>query len=216
VIFVCLFSFSSEAQYGLSGGVSLLKGFGVPKPYVGFSLGGEFPRDNEPSFFIKASFYGKNRLDPSLGSTTIYLEALDPNNFSIASVSGNSFFNYTTINGGMRYYILDGYDTGFALYGGSNVMGVINQAKIKADGFDKSTFRIPATNSLNGTILNLGIGFSGGAKYTIPEVGTLFFDAEVDYLVFSLPSNQTASDLASFFYSPVVFSLTLGFRKDLY
>lgn len=207
-----------QAQYSLNGGLSTLKTFGNSKPYLGLHFGGEFPRDNETSFCIKLGMYARNQLDPNLyGKVSIDLENLDTNNYTIMSVSGDSYFNYTTIDGGMRYYILDGYDNGFSLYGGSNVMGIINRAKVKLDDFDETQYRLPTGTALKGTVLNMAIGFNGGAKYTIPAVGTVYLDMNFNYLLLSVASNSTASDIATkFMTSPVLFSFNLGFRKDFY
>lgn len=207
----------SNAQYSVNGGVSYLKAFGIPKPYIGFHIGGEIPRDNEVSFYLRASFYAKNKLDNVLyPAHYIALENLDTNNFTIATVKADSYFNYKTIDGGMRYYLLDGYDNGFALYGGSNVMGIINKAKYKVGDFDESKYRLPVGTELTGTILNIAVGFSGGAKYTFTGVGSLYFDLTCDYILMPIFSNQTALDMANNFYSPLLFTINFGFRKDFY
>lgn len=218
IIFCLLFLFSltSYAQYGISGGLSYLKGFGVDKSFVGLNIGFELPRDYETSFYLKASFYGKNKVAPTSVST-IYLEPLDPNNFDIEYVNViENTFNYTTIEGGVRYYLLDGYDNGFALYGGSNVMGIINSAKRRFDTFNDENYRLPANTQEKGTILALALGFSGGAKYTVPAVGTFFMEASGDYIIIPMASNEAAQSISASFYSPLIFSLSIGFRKDFY
>jgi hypothetical protein len=215
---ILVFSLTTlNAQYSVNMGVNALSPFGTSQKYMGFHLGGEFPRDNDVSMYLRASFYGKKKLDPLLfQENTIQLETIDPNDFNVAFVSGVTTFNYTTIDGGLRYYLLDGYDNGFALYGGSNLMGVFNKAKFTVDEYDKTKYRLPTGTALSGTILNVGIGLSGGAKYTIPGVGSIYLDATFDYLLISLPSNTQASSIASNFYSPILFSLNAGFRKDFY
>jgi hypothetical protein len=210
-----LFLSTGYSQYGIGGGLSYLKGFGVAKPYVGFNLFGEFAKDYESSFYIRASFYGKNRLNTT-GTNVVYLESLDPLDFSINSVETVDYVNYTTIDGGIRYYIIDGYDSGFALYGGSNMMAILNQTKRKVSDFDQTKYKLPSTSPLNGTVINLGIGFTGGAKYTIPAVGTLFLDLTVDYLIAGIASNETAQTMANQFYTPLLFGVSFGFRKDFY
>lgn len=206
-----------NAQFSLNGGISTLKAFGVPKPYVGIHLGAEIPRDNEVSFYLRGSFYAKNELDPTLYySPPVQLTANDPNDFTYATANTRSFFNYKTFDGGIRYYIMDGYDNGFALYGGSNVMGIINKAKVKVDDFDHSKYHLPTGYSVNGTVLNLGVGFSGGAKYTYPGIGSIYFDMTLDYIIIGLPSNLTAQTIANNCFSPLLFSFNIGFRRDFY
>lgn len=206
-----------HSQYSFIGGTSILKPFGDSQPFIGVHLGGEFPRDNESSFYIKGSFYSKNKLDPAIyGTAVLPLENIDPNDFSSQSVTGDIYFNYKTFDGGIRRYLLEGYDSGFSLYGGSNFMGVINKAKVILAEYDKSKYRLQTGTILSGTVINLGVGFNGGAKYTFPGVGSLYLDANFNYLLIGIPSNETAKTISSYFYSPILFAFHLGFRKDFY
>ncbi len=213
-----LFSFNSLAQYSITGGLNGLTSFGGLKKFGGFGLGVESPKDNEETFYARINFYGKNMLDTTLGKVSITLDNLAKDDFTIMSVSGDSYLNYTTIDGGTRYYLFDGYDSGFALYGGSNVIGIINRAKIKLEDYDHSKYRLPAGSSLNGTVLSLGVGFNGGGKYTFPGIGSIFLDANINYLLLSIPSNEVAKVITPLFTnnSPLLFSINLGFRKDFY
>ena len=206
-----------NAQYSINGGVSSLKAFGVPKQYIGFHVGAEIPRDNDVSFYLRASFYAKNRLDPNFYPATYFtLQNLDVNDYTQVTVQAESYFSYKTIDGGMRYYIMDGYDNGFALYGGSNIMGIMNKAKYKLEDFDQSKYRLPVASELTGTILNFGVGFSGGAKYTFTGIGSLYFDMTLDYILLPLYSNQVAQNIGYYVHSPLLFSFNFGFRKDFY
>ncbi len=210
-----LSGFFINAQYSLNGGLSTLNAFGQ-KSYMGFHLGGEFPKSNDLSMYLRASFYGKREADPfTQGSYFIQLDNINPLD-AVTFVKATSTFNYTTFDGGMRYYILDGYDDGFALYGGTNVMGAINSAKFKLDSFDDTKYRVPGTTSLSGTILNVGVGLSGGAKYTFPGIGSIYFDSTVDYLIISKASNSTAQNIGGQFFSSILFSFNIGFRRDFY
>ena len=220
LLILCLTYFlNTNAQYSVFGGFNTLKPFGNSSPYLGFHLGLEIPSDDENSLYGKFSFYAKNKLDPSVyGAPSLTLENLDQTDFSIQNVSGATYFNYTTIDGGRRYYILDGYDSGFSLYGGSNIMAIINRASVKLDAFDKAKYRLPAGFSSSGTVLNLGIGLSGGAKYTIAGVGSIFCDATFNYLIIgNICSNELAKAVvATNVNSPIVFTFNIGFRKDFY
>ena len=213
-----LFGFNLSAQYSITGGLNGLTVFGGAKRFGGFGLGFESPKDNEETFYVRVNFYGKRMLDPSIGQASITLDNIDKTDYTVMSVTGDSYLNYTTIDGGTRYYLFDGYDSGFGLYGGSNVMGVINQAKIKLQDYDHSKYRLPAGSSLTGTVLSLGVGFNGGAKYTFPGIGSLFLDANINYLLLSIPSNDVAKIITPYFTnnSPLLFSINLGFRKDFY
>ena len=218
LVFGILLSLNSIAQYSITGGLNGLAAFGGLKKFGGFGLGFEVPKDNDETFYARINFYNKNMLDTNMGKISLTLDNIDQNDYTVMSVYGNSFLNYTTIDGGTRYYLLDGYDSGFALYGGSNIMGVINRAKVKLDDYDHSKYRLPAGTSLTGTVLSLGVGFNGGGKYTFPGIGSVFFDANVNYLLLSLPSNEVAKLITPYFTngSPLLFSINIGFRKDFY
>ncbi len=217
-IVVLLLSCISNAQYSLTGGVNGLTTFGGLKKFGGFGIGFESPKDNEETFYVRMNFYSKRMLDSSLGQFSITMDNIDKTDFTVMSVIGDSYLNYITIDGGTRYYLFDGYDSGFSLYGGSNVMGVINQAKLKLHDYDHSKYRLPAGASLTGTVLNLGVGFNGGAKYTFPGIGSIFLDANINYLLLSIPSNDVAKVITPYFTngSPLLFTVNLGFRKDFY
>ena len=218
LIILLLFSFNLSAQYSITGGINGLKCFGGANSFGGFGLGIEMPKDNEETFYVRMNFYGKQKLDPIYGQASITLDNVDKNDYTIMSVLGDSYLNYTTIDGGTRYYLFDGYDSGFGLYGGSNVIGVINQAKVKLQDYDQTKYRLPSGLSLTGTVLSLGVGFNGGAKYTFPGVGAIFLDANIDYLLLMIPSNDVAKMITPKFTnnSPLLFTFNIGFRKDFY
>jgi len=216
LLFFVFFSVTAFSQYGVSSGLNALSGFGVDRTFVGFNLGIEIPRDYETSLYLKASFYAKGKSSP-LSNSSVDLEPLDPNDFSLQFVDVLEYtFNYTTIEGGVRYYLFDGYDNGFALYGGSNLMGIINRGTRRFDSYDETKYRLPANQKEKGTILALALGFSGGAKYTVPAIGTFFLEASGDYIIIPMASNDAMQAISETFYSPLLFAFTIGFRKDFY
>jgi len=212
-LLVLALSFISNAQFGINGGVSLLKAFGTPKPYIGFHIGGEIPRDDQVSLFGRVSFYAKQK--ESTEQLT-YVQAIDPNTTpSVMSVTYVNSMNYTIIEGGNRYYIGDGYDSGFGAYGGGTLMMIFNSVKRNYSDYDQSKYALIDPNELpKGSIFNLGVGLGGGVKHTLAGVGTLYLDANFAYLIFSRASNTTASSVNLF--TPLLFSFNLGFRKDIY
>lgn len=208
-----LYSSLSMAQFGVAGGVSLLKAFGTPKPYIGLHLGGEIPRDDQVSLYGRVAFYGK-QIDSQENYT--YVTAHDPTTDpNMQLVTYKNSFNYTILEGGTRYYIGDGYDSGFGAYGGGNIAVVFNSVKRSYDDYDKSLYKLNDTEFPKGAIFNLGFGLGGGLKHTLAGVGTIYFDANFSYLIMSIASNTTASGGANM-YSPLLFSFNLGFRKDFY
>jgi hypothetical protein len=202
----------ASAQVGLSGGISMLKGFGTPKPYVGMHLGVEIPRDDANSIYGRVSFYGKQREE---FKSSTYVTAINPstNPYSL-NVGYQSSMNYTILEGGNRYYIGDGYDSGFGGYGGGTVMLIFNSVKRNYDDFDQTLYTLPSTELSKGSIFNLGFGLNGGLKYTFAGIGSIYGDASFGYMILGQASNATASSTT--LYSNLIFTFNIGFRKELY
>lgn len=200
------------AQFGLSGGMSVLKGFGVQRPYIGMHFGGEIPRDDQISLFARLSLYARQQ-EPSQGATIV--TATDFTTIPYSQTIGySSTFNYTIIEGGTRYYIGNGYDSGFGAYGGSTVMLAVNTVKRKYDDYDQAKYELPASELSKGSIFNLGFGLGGGVKNTFAGIGTLYLDLNLAYMILSTASNSTAQNTS--LYAPLLFSFNLGFRKEFY
>lgn len=212
-----LFAFTTEvrSQFGISAGTNFLKGFGGPKPYVGFHVTGEMPRDDYASFFVRASFYAK-QTDLTLNSG--YLEAISPlTNPYTKNVTYKNSMNYVVLEGGNRFYIGDGYDNGFGAYGGGTLQVIFNTVKRKYDfgSVDMSQYQLPSNENLKGTIFGLGFGLNGGIKYSFAGYGTAYFESGFSYVLNAQASNSTATG-AGDLYSPLFFTFALGFRKEFY
>lgn len=203
------------AQFGLSGGVSVLKGFGTPKPFVGIHVGGEIPRDDQVSFYGRLSLYAK-QTEAIPSTLTLYT----PDYMSSTQVQYKTSMNYVILEGGNRYYIGNGYDSGFGAYGGGTFMLILNSVKRNYDDFDEVKFPLPVTEVRKGSIFNLAVGLGGGVKHTLAGVGTFYFDVSLAYMILGTASNTTASSVADGvgqdLYSPLIFTFGLGFRKDIY
>ena len=207
---------SAQAQFGLSGGTCLLKGFGTAKPFVGLQIGGEMPRDDFASLFGRISFYGKQW--QGLTNTT-YVEAINMNTTlpSTQTITYDNSMNYTVIEGGNRFYIGDGYDSGFGAYGGGTLQAIFNTVKrdYNYGSIDMSKYQLPINELPKGSIFSLGFGLSGGVKNTFAGVGTAYFDLGFSYVIMNSASNSTAGSVNGM-YSPLFFTFCLGFRKDFY
>jgi len=214
-LFLLAFLMVSKAhsQFGINGGISMLSAFGTPKPYVGLHLGAEIPRDDQVSIYGRFSLYSKQTTDTK---EQTYVEAIDVVNTtpSVQTVLYSTSMNYTMIEGGNRFYIGEGYDSGFGAYGGGILLMIFNTVKRDYDEFDESKYRVSQYEPRKGSIFNLGFGLGGGIKNTVAGVGTFYLDANFSYLILSTASNTTAA--MSPFYKPLLFSFNLGFRKDLY
>ena len=201
-----------SAQFGLSGGLNTILAFGAPKPYFGFHIGGEIPRDDAVTFYGRLSTYIGNE---DATADSVYAEAIDPlTNPYLQTVYYTSKMNYTILEGGTRYYLGDGYDSGFGLYGGSNFSLMLNSVKRKYGDYDQVKYALPSNEVPKGMIFNIGVGLSGGIKNTFAGIGTVYFDINFTYLLLSQPSNTTAQ--STNLYRPLIFNFGLGFRRDIY
>lgn len=202
-----------SAQVGISAGGSLLKGFGQPKPWGGFHIGVELPRDDQISIYGRISHHFKQTSEDTV---LIPLYAYDVTTEPyIKNIGGVSTFNYTIIEGGTRYYLGNGYDFGWAAYGGTNFMLAFNTVKMEFEEYDEALYELPEDYGRKGSIVSLGVGLSAGVKYSIAGVGTPYFDMGLSYLILALPSNDLASQEGGAYFSQLLFNFNIGFRKDL-
>lgn len=215
VIFVLIFlGKTAIGQMGISGGINMLKDFGTPKPYVGLHFGVEVPRDDENSIYGRVSFYGKQSDD--IKNYTV-VTAFDPTTIPYSlNVGYKNSMNYTILEGGNRYYIGDGYDSGFGAYGGGTGMVIFNTVKRTYDDYDQAVYSLPDNEIPRGAIVSLALGLNGGFKYTFAGVGSIYGDAGFGYVLFGKPSNTTAQQLFYAKYSGLIFTFNIGFRKELY
>lgn len=215
---------SSWAQYSIGGGTSMLFQFGNNKPFGGLHFNFEIPRNNEVTFYGRVTYHFRQNSVQNVGEEyPVYAYGIDPNTNPYTIEVPYSFkesFNYFMIDGGTRYYLINGYDEGFSLYGGTNIGVVINSLKYRYElgGYDQTKYYVPeATPAYDrgdkGTVLNLAAGFSGGVKYTIPGRGTFYFDFNPAIMLFGMSSK---TDLESTLYRNVVFNFNIGYRKEFY
>ena len=201
---------SVSAQVSFSAGSSTVKGFGTPKWFTGFHVGVEVPRDDA------MSFYGRYTHQFARGGDSIFDYAV-ANDVTTSpytiNVKGVPTMNYHIFEGGTRYYLGDGFDFGFAGYGGTNFMLVYNKIASRHDNYDASKYTLDQTTSRDGGIISLGMGLSGGVKYTFPRLGTFYTDLSISYLFLGQASGEfTYTDL----YSRVLFGINVGYRRDLF
>lgn len=199
------------SQLAVNGGTGFLKGFGVPKYFYGFHIGGEIPRSNELTIYARLGYYmPRNEND----SSYTFLNAIDFNTspYTITR-SYVSTLSHLTMEGGTRYYI-GGFDNGFSAYGGNNFVVINSAVKRKYEEYDASLYELPSGEERNGSIFSIALGLQGGLKYTDPSMGTFYFDVTGMYTLLAAPSNQTAAN--SQLYSPLMFNFSFGFRKEFY
>jgi len=220
IFFILFFSFlSSEffSQISANAGLGTINGFGVKKTFVGLNLGLEYPRSNQTTIYGRIAYYvPRNNIDSTQAyasaiSTTTFPYTL-PRNYTIST-------GYLTIEGGTRNYLINGYDNGFSVYGGSTILLCVNNIKKKFADWNYSYNEADYENygDSKGTILNLGVGLQGGLKYTFPSIGSIFFDFSGNYLVIRQASNEMIGESTNYpFDSALLFTFNIGFRKDFY
>jgi len=211
--FVALAGFG-RAQTGVSGGLTMIKGFGIPKAYPGIHIGVEIPRDDEVSFYGRVTATLSNATSEQ---STTNVEARDPTTTfpNVKQINYNVKMNYINLEGGTRYYIGNGYDYGWSAYGGSVFMLSINSVKANYQDYDEDKYALPDGMTERGRILALNLGLNAGVKNHF-MFGMLYFDMTLGYALFAIPSNEIANQGGGQLYSPLTFGFNFGFRKDLY
>jgi hypothetical protein len=212
--FVTNFYFS---QLSINSGFGTINGFGVKKTFYGVNLGLEYPRSNQTTFFGRFAYYiPRNNNDSTSASASAISLTTFPYNLQRNYIASTGYF---TVEGGTRYYLLNGYDNGFSVYGGSTIMACINSVKKKYEvwkyPYDENDYE--NYGEQKGTILNFGVGIQGGLKYTFPNIGTIFCDLSGTYLIMRQASNDVVYESENYpFNSAILFSFNIGFRKDFY
>lgn len=206
---------TSFAQVGVNAGSSVLVGFGAQRTWAGLHLGLEIPRDDAVSIYGRLGHYfGQPSRTPIATFATANDFTTTP--YTI-TVNGESRMNYTTLEGGTRYYLGDGYDFGWAAYGGSNLLLMFNGVRNRYDEYDQTLYTIDDAGVQRGTIFSLGFGLGGGLKYSMENVGTFYFDMSLAYVIFGQASNNAAAQQFgdSGLYRPLLFTFNLGYRRDI-
>ncbi len=206
---------TSFAQVGISAGTNMLVGFGAQRTWGGLHFGLEIPRDDVISLYGRVSHYFARSSMDSIYNSAIAKDPINTTPFSVP-VSGVARMNYTTLEGGTRYYLGDGYDFGWAAYGGSNLMLIFNGARNRYEDFDDVLYELDGGAPQRGTIFSLGFGLGGGVKYSVENLGTFYFDLSLAYILLGQASNTVANQVASTgLYQPLLFTFNVGYRRDI-
>jgi len=210
IVILVMLSGSGFGQVSITAGASMLVPFkqGV-SPYGGFHIGLEIPRDDQTTLYGRFTHHFSQK-----SQNTYFLQALpiDVNLFSYPQVSVDPSMNYNMIEGGMRYYLGNGFDFGWAGYGGTNLMLILNKVKGNYGDYDESIYRLDDASRVDGSIFGLGAGLGGGVKYSDARLGTFYFDLNLNYVIFNIPSSI---NVYPNLYSPLIFNFNLGYRRDI-
>lgn len=214
VLIAIAFSGTSFAQVGVSAGADMLVGFGSQRTWGGLHVGVEIPRDDAVSLYGRLSHYFAQSSQDS-----IYVSAIARDLTTspyVINVAGVARMSYTTLEGGTRYYLGDGYDFGWAAYGGSNLTLIFNGVRNRYGRFNETLYELQTDGAQRGTIFSLAFGLGGGVKYSVEDRGTFYFDASLAYVIFGQASNGVAEQAAVVgLYRPLLFTFNLGYRRDI-
>lgn len=214
IVFLFFTKTSLFSQFGIGGGLSGLYGFGYPKSFGGLNLMVELPQDDEMTYFGKLTYLFPRQDD------IIYGEYLNNNNPLLPGQNFNFNFSmdYFLLEGGKRFYIGDGYESGLAGYGSSNFVLIFNSV---SKNYQNSEYDIESFNTLTsperGSLFSLGLGGNIGGKYTVPSLnGAFYADLGINYILLQpISSNATGSN-GLLFLKPLFFTFNVGFRKNIY
>jgi hypothetical protein len=201
------------AQASISGGANMLNAFGVKKSFYGIHIGGELPQNNMVTFYGRLNyFFPQAEMDSSNAVAVGNDFTVSPYQINVKYLNTTSFIS---VEGGTRSYIGNGFDNGFSGYGGGKTSLLISRIGAKVNDYNSGKYTLDETTLGKGSILGLCLGLQGGIKYTFPGIGSLYFDASIDYLLFATPSNQ---NIYTSYYplQRILFVTTVGFRKDFY
>lgn len=209
-----------SAQFSIGGGPSIMAEFGNRKPFYGLHLNVEIPRNNEVTFYGRVTYHFKQNASEPFGDWPAMANSstLEPQQINVP-LDYLTSVNYFMIDGGTRYYLINGFDEGFSLYGGTNLGLIVNSVSygVKVGDYDEGNYTLyPMEYSQQrekGTIIRLSVGFTGGMKYTIPAFGSFYLDFNPQLTLFGIPSTQ---GIPGNVYKPVFFGLNIGYRKELY
>jgi hypothetical protein len=214
VLMAIVLSGTSFAQVGISAGTGMLVGFGSQRTWGGLHVGLEIPRDDAVSLYGRLSHYFARPSQDSIYTSAIARDVTTSP--YVINLGGVSRMSYTTLEGGTRYYLGDGYDFGWAAYGGSNLTLIFNGVRNRYQPFNETLYELQEAGAQRGTIFSLAFGLGGGVKYSVEDLGTFYFDTSLAYVIFGQASNPVAEQAAFVgLYRPLLFTFNLGYRRDI-
>lgn len=209
-------------QLSIHGGGSMLLGFKAPGPWGGLHLGLEIPRDDAISFYGRYThlFARKTSEENAVGLKSIKFDSfgnplLAEGDLFLPAATANYAMDYNILEGGTRYYIGNGFDYGWAAYGGSSIMLIFNSVKQKdPSDYNEEFYAVDETfaNDRSGSIFSLGFGLAGGVKFSSGRAGTFYLDLGLAYMIFAQGSTDQVSAAQ---YNPLIFNFALGYRRDI-
>lgn len=210
IIFILSMFGQANAQISVNAGGNVLLGtVRDAGPWGGFHIGAELPTDDQTSYYLRFTHHFKNYLS---GTDSVFISPKDPNDFNFPYIEKSTSMTYNLVEGGIRYYLGNGFDFGWAVYGGTNIMIIIATEKDNFEEFDEAVYTLDEGWRGDGSIYGLGAGLGGGIKYTQPRLGTFYLDMNLNYLLLGQATSPPPSGVL---FSPLIFNFNLGFRYDI-
>lgn len=201
----------AHAQFSAAAGGSLMHQFGAPKPMYGFHLQGELCEDDTYSMYGRLAYFPSRAEEEP---TRVVLYDLN-GNLTAEQADLNFKTNAVGLEGGVRTYLIDGYEFGFAVYGGSKFGLHFFNISSEASGYDRDQYQLGQNQVQKGSVISINAGLSGGVKYSVETFGSIYFDMGLDLRLFSFQNPGGIAENSAFADSGLSFNFALGFRRDL-
>ena len=212
LVFVLLPSFAISQRgmsrtFGYGGSFDILNPINSSYYLPGASFFAEIPRNETVVPYVKVGYYLPQRVDNPGGAI---LTAIDPmTNPYQTTTTLDTRINTFSLEGGTRYFLGNDYDIGLAAMLESKIRLLISPTREMVGDYDASVYQIDPNSTIGDryTSLTLFIGFGGGVKYSQPW-GTVFTMAGLDLYILGNAITPLTSSM--------MFSMQVGFRRDLY
>lgn len=202
-----------RAQESFGFGVSTFSSLGVDFTRYGLTASLERPRNEVNTFFLRGVFTLPVSIKDSFEVEKDFnLDPIPPGPAKI-DVPISRKTTLLSVEGGTRYYLLNTYDAGTALYGGFHMRGFLSTySEDLGSDFETPEGYIVPNRSSNQTSVLLSFGANIGFKYQLPMGNAINFDIVGD-LIRSLydPAYILSNEV-----NPLAISFNISYRFDNY
>ncbi|MBW7867905.1 MAG: hypothetical protein H3C31_06230 [Brumimicrobium sp.] len=212
-----VFSNSGMAQFSLGGGVSTFHGLNLPIHRIGFNMFGEFPRTPNNTFTLRAAYMFPKKYERT--TEVSGKDGIVPSKVQAIETAKTTYF---AIDGGTRYYFINDYDIGIAMYAGGYLKGILSSysskyrmpGSLKVDDYETNDYPPQPLTSLK-PMYSILFSFGGGlgVKFQVPAMrGAITFDVGAEIVSRLMdPYAILGNDI-----SPISFNMNLAYRFDWY
>lgn len=208
----------SFSQYSIGGGASSFLGLNNSIQRFGLNAFVEIPRTKSNTLMIRAAY-----MLPVVDAQDVMVSGNgDPGVPAMADATVETKTSYFAIDGGSRFYFINDYDLGFAMFAGGYIKGILSSysAKYRMKGneniddfeiYDDYNGAVPLTGYDRKFSVLFAFGGTIGAKYQLIR-GALVFDLGIEIITRLMdPSAILGNEI-----SPLSLNLNLAYRFDWY